>query len=193
MFGRQRIPVLRLDRLTSTERERARAALENGSQVVPPDDIRYTFSTDPETYFQLSSWKDLAPVLQSIGSGLDRGVVRFSRLRDDREVAAEALGSGRLDKLFLRWSDSGLRTKAVPPWLFATSERAGTSIRVPLGDVPASFDDLTPSEYERFPGLDITAVPTEAVLTVEDATVALQWFLETWPDESSPILDWRRT
>ena len=62
--------------------------------------------------------------------------------------------------------------------------------RVPLGEVPASFDDLTPDDYERFPGLDIAAVPAEAVVTAAEAERAVQWFLTAWPDDSTPVLDW---
>ena len=62
--------------------------------------------------------------------------------------------------------------------------------RVPMGKVPTNFDDLGPDEYERFPGLDIAAVPSEALVTAAEADAAVKWFLGVWPDDSSPVLDW---
>lgn len=189
MFGRRPVPVLRIDKLVA-ERERDHVQAPGDPVISPGLAIRYTFSADPETSFELRSWDALESLLRSLGTGEDRAGVRFARLVGGRHVAAEAFGSARLDRLFLRWSDTGLNTKLTPPWWFTISAPTGKLIRVPLGEVPANFDELSPSEYEDVAGLDLAAVPREAVVTGADAAIALRWFLETWPDESSPCLDW---
>ena len=191
MFGRKRVPVLRIDRIGSPG---GSGTYSDGTHSdVPAHAIRYTFSTDPESPRQVESWDALNRLLQSLGSGENRVGVRFAVSVGERRVAAEAFGSGRLDRIFLRWSDSGLITKSAPPWWITTAAPSGKLVRVPLGDVPANFDELSPDDYEEFAGLDLAAVPSEAVVSVADATFALRWFLETWPDESSPCLDWIAT
>jgi len=183
MFGRKRVPVLRIDKLGS-------AGLNLASSGAPTVRIQYTWSSDPGSPHPLASWGAMDALLQSLGSGPRRVGVRLARPVGDRRVAAEAFGSARLDRLFLRWSDSGLKSKSSPPWRFTFSAPTGKTARVPLGNVPANFDDLSPDAYEQFPGLDLAAVPAEAVVRVADAAVALRWFLTTWPDESTPALDW---
>lgn len=183
MFGRKRVPVLRLDKLGLAGRNLA-------SSGVPAVGIQYTWSSDPEAPHPLASWGDMDALLQSLGSGPERVGVRFARPVGDRRVSAEAFGSARLDRLFLRWSDSGLKSRTSPPWRFTVSAPTGKTARVPLGDVAANFDELSPDAYEQFPGLDLAAVPAEAVVPVGDAAVALRWFLTTWPEESTLALHW---
>jgi hypothetical protein len=183
MLGRRRVPVLRIDKLSS-------AGLNLASPGAPGVGVQYTWSSDPGSPHPLASWGAMDVLLQSLGSGPERVGVRFARTVGNRRVAAEAFGSARLDRLFLRWSDSGLKSKSSPPWRFTVSDPTGETARVPLGNVPVNFDELSPDAYEQFPGLDLAAVPAEAVVPVTDAAVALRWFLTTWPDESCPALDW---
>lgn len=183
MFGRRLVPVLRIDKLGSAGRAQA-------SLSVPNLRIQYAWSSDPESPHPLASWGAVNDLLHSLGSGPERVGVRFAHSVGDRRVAAEAFGSAQLNRLFLRWSDSGLKAKSRPPWRFTVSAPTGKTVRVPLGNVPANFDELSPDAYEQFPGLDLAAVPAEAVVPVTDAAAALRWFLATWPDESAPALDW---
>ena len=190
MFGRRRRPVLRIDRITGAGRDSAEAFPLGGASIDQVGPVWYAFSIAPETQHQLKRWKELGPVLKAIGSATDRATVRFSRSIAGRDIAVEVLGAATLDRLFLRWSDSGLRTKSSPPWYFTTSKKMGSMTRVPLGEVPTNFDEIVPEEYEGFPGLDIAAVPSEAVLTTAETAAAVRWFLSAWPDDSSPVLDW---
>jgi len=190
MFGRRRRPVLRIDRITGAEQKWAgkRPIGDASADRVGP--ARYAFSVAPQTQHQLSRWADLGRVLKSIGGTTERTAVRLSRSVEGREIAAEVLGAAALDRVFVRWSDTGLRSKASPPWYVTRSDRMGSMTRVPLGEVPTNFDEIAPEEYGRFPGLDIAAVPSEAVLTTAEAEVAVRWFLTSWPDDASPVLDW---
>lgn len=191
MFGKRRRPVLRLDRITGAGRASGEARALGGGSADRVGPVRYAFSVAPETSDELARWEDLGPLLKSIGGATERTAVRFSRSVADREIAVEVLGAAALDRLFVRWADTGLRSKISPPWYFTRSDQVGSMTRVPLGEVPTSFDEVVPEEYEKFPGLDIAAVPSEAVLTTAEAETAVRWFLTAWPDDSSPVLDWR--
>ena len=189
MFGKKRVPVLRLDRLGTTEV--GSSDKRNGdTSGLTTDAIQYTFSSDPDTSYPLRGWDELNALLQSLGSGPDRTGIRLVRPAGRRRIAAEAFGSALLNRVVLRWSDSGVNTKSTPPWWFTTSAPTNKLVRIPIGDVPADFDELSPDAYEQYPDLDLASVPAESVVHVTDAANALRWFLTTWPAESSPALDW---
>lgn len=186
MFGRRRVPVLRLDRLPG-----AAAVVRAPSDTALPKDVRYSFA--PETPQRSLSLHDcgLDDVLQSVGTGADKAVARFARSLGERTIGLEVLGSARLHRLVLRWFDTGLKNAKNAPWYFAKSNPTGSYAHVPLGDVPETFLELSPDEYGTFSGLDLASVPAEAIVTTADAVRAAGWFLATWPDETSPVLDWR--
>lgn len=156
----------------------------------PPESIGYTYASDPDTPRFLTTWSELRAVLGEVGTHEDRAVVRFFHQVGERRIAVEALGSARLDRLVLRWFDSELPTKAIPPWQFAKADRSRTTVHVPLGAVPADLDELRQGDYESHPNLDFTSVRAETVLTFADAVAAMQWFLTAWPDEQSAALEW---
>lgn len=191
MFGRRRRPVLRVDRITGAGGASGEARALGGGSADRVGPVRYAFSVATETQHDLSRWEDLGPLLKSIGGATERAAVRFTRSVADREIAVEVLGAAQLDRMFVRWADTGLRSKASPPWYFTRTDGTGTMTRVPLGEVPTNFDEILPEDYENFPGLDIAAVPSEAVLTTAEAETAVRWFITTWPDDSSPALDWQ--
>lgn len=177
---------MRFDRLRS---EDAGAEWSNGADVAATaGQIRYSFAPDtPESPLQTN--RDLHDVLMSVGTGESRAVARFSRLLGERTIRVEVLGSAQLDRLVLRWFDTGVKSKAAAPWYFAVSRSTGFFTHIPLGDVPPNFLELSPDDYEKFPGLDLASVPEETVMTAAQAALALRWFLTSGPDEVRTILD----
>ena len=190
MFGRRRRPVLRIDRIAGTEQKQAGNRPLGGATADRVGPVQYAFSVDPESQHMLGRWADLGRLLKSIGGTTERTAVRLWRSVEGRDIAVEVLGAAAHDRVLVRWSDTGLRSKASPPWYVTRSDRTGSMTRVPLGDVPTNFNEIAPEEYEKYPGLDIAAVPSEAVLTAAEAEVAVRWFLTSWPDDSGPVLDW---